>query len=123
MAGTASVVESGAVYPNVHEVRIDWTSDASGNATATLPLNGILLQVAFKPSGTAAPTALYDVALTTPAGVDMLATVGANLSATAATQETPKTTNSFQYALSGPYALSVTNAGDTKSGQIWLYLR
>ena len=109
---------------------MSWTSASDGTATFTTPeLTGTIVGVTFDPT-TAAPTANYDVTLSDENGVDVLAGQGANLSATVSTRVCPSqpmkdgtTTSTAPIPIHGTLDLSVSNAGDTKSGKVILYLR
>jgi hypothetical protein len=132
-AGTASSdLFPGARPATIQKVAIPWTSASDGTGTLTIldrsggtaQFNGTLLQVGFKPSSTAAPTDQYDLALVNDVGVDVLGGVGANLSATLSLQETPKTeANGFPFILAGTLELRITNAGNAKSGTVYLFTR
>jgi hypothetical protein len=118
--------------PLVKRVKIPWTSSAGGSATVvTDKLNGILLAVEPVPgTGTSQPTNLYDVTLTDEAGVDVLAGQGANLSNAAPSVFCPgvpitdgTSTSTLPRPISDVLTLNVSNAGNAKSGSVWLYLR
>lgn len=107
-----------------------WTSDASGNATvqSVLPISGKIQRVVFIPSTTASPTAAYDVALNDSDGIDVLAGQGTNLSATATAGVVPSvplkdgtTTKTIAVTVDGNLTLNVSNAGDSKAGEIVVY--
>ena len=90
----------GSVAPGLRAIvktSIAWTSDASGdvNANTVLMPSGSVTKVEFIPSGGGtAPTTLYDVTFTTAAGVNAFddgtgTSIGANLSATLASDKVP----------------------------------
>lgn len=108
----------------ISRVTWTWTSAVGGVASGTtMHLKGEIVLVAFDP-GPVTPSGNYDVALSNEAGVDLLAAVGANLSDSASTAECPKTVgNSFPYVVDEPCTLTISGAGDAKSGRIFLYLR
>lgn len=109
---------------------VDWVSDGDGDVVATLTDNigGELRRVVFDPDEvTSTPTALYDVTLTDRNSVDVLATLGSNLSSGTTTSIVPfignGTTTNFPFTVCGALTLTVDNAGDTKAGEIVLYLK
>jgi len=115
----------------IRRQKIAWTSNSAGAASGTVNLSGFLLRVTFVPgSGSDQPTNGYDVTLTDAGGIDILSGLGANLSNTTANDTVPTvdtsdgtTTATTMRALADTCTLSVTNAGDTKSGTIYLYLK
>jgi len=120
MAGT--VVATEITYPKVKKVKFAWTSNSSGDAdkTTTASFTGKLIQVTTVPDGTAAPTADYDVEVQDTDGVDLLAGAGADRSATATEHIT--TDNVGAVAVS-TLKLVVSNAGNSKKGTVYVYLR
>lgn len=140
MAGTVTTTNlnqggtegrSGFFAPAIQKYSLAWTSDASGDATVTTErLFGTLIGVAFIPSGSAAPTANYDVTLTDDNGVDVLSGQGANLSNATATRVVPgvpfkdgTTTSIAPVVINDTLDLAVANAGNAKGGTVVLYLR
>ena len=111
---------------------ISWTSDASGDATEVSPvaISGVIVRAVFVPSASAAPAANYDITLTDPNSVDVLAGLGVNLSATVTLNTCPgtplndgTTTSVVPMFVDGVLTLTVSNAGDTKQGTFILYVR
>lgn len=109
-----------------------WVSNASGAATvaSTAVISGAIQRVVIIPSGTAAPTTLYDLTLTDSDSVDCLAGQGANMSATVTLNTcsgTPlkdgTTTSVIPMVVDSILTLNVTNAGDTKAGTVVVYVR
>lgn len=107
-----------------------WTSDGSGDASVSAVVSGEIQRVVIDPSASAAPTALYDMVLNDENSVDVLAGYGANLSATATTSVCPgtplsdgTTTSVRPVVVDGTLTLVVSNAGDTKSGTVTVYVR
>lgn len=125
---------AGQKYGNVLKATLTWTSAADGTATQATPeLYGILRRVAFIPgTGGTQPTNLYDLTLTTPAAagsIDVLAAQGANLANNANTHVCPgvplkdgTTTSVTPPLVSDVLTLNVTNAGDSKTGTVILYV-
>lgn len=114
---------------NIQKWTADWTSASDGTASTTLSIHGTIMRVTFDP-GTPAPTALYDVAITDANGVNLINTMGDNLSATATTSKCPgvplvdgTTTSVTPVAVAGPVTVSVTNAGNGANGSVVFLVR
>lgn len=127
-SGTTTAVSQTWPGAALSVASITWTSDAGGDAIASLgPLVGELVRVVTNPSdGATSPTASYDVTLTDQDGIDVLAGRAADRSATASESFTPMsgdTTTSTPMALAGTHTLTVDNAGAARSGVLRLYLR
>lgn len=135
MAGssmTFSYDESG----HVRRVICDWVSDdATGAVSGTCKkIAGSLIKAVTVPSGTAAPTANYDIALTDPNTVDVLGRCIASLANrhTSNVEEVYCLVSSLAATDPGgvlhptvcdPLTFAVTNAGNSKAGKIILYYR
>lgn len=137
MAGSASTItydEGGSI----RKILIDWTSDdTTGAVTATTKkIVGRLLKVITDP-GTAAPTANYDIAITDDEGVDVLSGLGGT-GGTAPSLANRHTSNTevvhlvAEDSVTNPLpgtqpwvcdvlSVAVTNAGNSKQGQIIIY--
>lgn len=108
---------------------ISWTSNATGEVTATITgIQGELLRAAYKPAvGAASPSNAYDLVITDDDGVDVLAGTGANLSnTTATTKSCMATASSSGYvpmAVAGGLTFTLTNAGASNQGTVRLYFR
>jgi len=124
-------------FRNMTKVTITWTSAANGTV-ATSPLEQIdgdlIKAVTIPAAGGSAPTDNYDIDITDAAGVNILTNckVGLHDRDTANTEEQYFfVLNNDSTALSmakSPVVcdiltVTVTNAGDTKSGTIILYFR
>lgn len=144
MAGAASTITYDNGYDHaghagrVRKVIIDWTSDAStGAVTATTgKIVGRLLKVVTDPGATA-PTDNYDIAITDEKGIDVLSGLAGTggTDPSLANRDTANTElaylvaeNSLTDAVHGsqPYvcdalSVAVTNAGNSKQGQIIIY--
>ena len=121
MAGSI-VVTSSDVGDGITKYSIVWTSDASGNVSAsTLDLRrGRLRQVKYVPgSGGSQPTSGYTATLIDADGVDLLAGGGATLSNSAATISAPTTPLFIESQTVTP---TVSGGGNAKSGTINLYV-
>lgn len=120
MAGTVTVTEE--AYGSLRKVTFAWTSNASGAADGetTRAYNGVLERLVTVPSSTSAPSDNYDVAIEDEDGVDVLMGAGADRS-TSNTEQV--LASSLGCVANDTLTLHVTNAGDTKSGTVHLYLR
>lgn len=107
-------------WGSVKRIKYDVTSatDGSADSTTTYRYDGAILLVCTDPGATA-PTDNWDMVLTDESGVDVLASQGAN-----------RSTSATQYINSGmgglahsKLTLSVTNAGDTKDLDVYVYIR
>lgn len=115
----------------IKKIIMDWTSDASGDVsgTATAFREGEILRVDFIPdSGGTQPTDQYDVTLTDPDSIDVLAGVGANQGNAASESLFPALTNgtagnSGPVFFVGALSLVVANAGNAKGGKVIVYYR
>ena len=120
MAGT--VVTTEITYPSVKKVKFAWESDASGDAdgTTTAVFSGKLIQVTTVPDATAAPSVDNDVVIEASDGVDLLAGSGADRH----TSNTEHIKSADIGAVSAStLKLVVENAGATKKGIVYVYLR
>lgn len=144
MAGSAADITYDKGYDHagaagrVRKVIIDWTSDdTTGAVTATTgKIVGQLLKVVTDPGATA-PTANYDIAITDEEGVDVLSGLGGTggTDPSLANRHASNTEvvhlvgeNSLTDVVTGsqPYvcdklSVAVTNAGNSKTGQIIIY--
>lgn len=130
---TTPPLEQNSFARPIRKYTLEWTSHTDGTVVLGTghQINGEIVNVVFVPSGTAAPTNLYDVTLTDAAGLDVLGGLGANLSDTNASRISPVTSvtlNSVVYPRPTVVAeeqltLNVSNAGSAKSGTIYLYVR
>lgn len=119
-------------YPGVRNsikaIRIAWTSNADGEVLVSgIAIDGTIKRVVFA-NGSATPTANYDVTLGDRDSYDVLATLGGNIpvNATPGKCITPLigngTTTAEPISTQGHHTLTITNAGDSKTGYITIYL-
>ena len=123
--GAESVDQSLQVGGEIQVLVMEWTTDSSGDLTATdtgYAIEGFLMLVETDPSGTAAPTADYDITLKDANGLDVMGGALSDRSATA-TEATMPLLNGNYTMLPIPSTLSmdVTSAGNSKSGVIRIY--
>lgn len=102
----------------VRKYVVSWTSDASGDATATLPLDGAIMRVVTNPDDTAAPTDNYDVTIVDGDGLDLLNSEGLDRDTLNSEQIFP-TNPPFH---NGDVTVTIANAGNTKAGTVTLYV-
>ena len=106
-------------------ITIAWTSSAGGAVSGnsfTVP-NAQIKQVKYVPgSGGSQPTDLYDITLTDADGLDLLGGTGANLSNAAAALFTDLNVWIVLPAAANTVDLVVANAGNAKSGTVYLLL-
>lgn len=101
---------------------VEWTSDASGDATDEFDFDGQIYRVVTTPgAGGLAPTTLYDVTLLDEDGHDILGGAGANRSATVSEQL--DLTSLAPLVHYGTLTLTVAAAGDANAGTVKIYWR
>jgi hypothetical protein len=116
----------------VSRTTVNWTSDASGNSNVLVPnLNGMIIAAEFVPGkGAAQPTNNYSAILANASGYDLLlGKANANLSNTTVSRLIPAASTSDASTLSGvavgdeSCVLSISGAGNAKSGTVNIYTR
>jgi len=146
MAGSASTItydggqDGKGQHGGIKRILIDWTSDDTTGAVSgtTRKISGELLKVVTDP-GAAAPTANYDIVITDEESVDVLSGLGGTggtapslLNRHTSTTEVVHlwAENAATDVVPGsqPYVcdvltVAVTNAGNSKTGQIIIYYR
>jgi len=132
-SGTVTVTVTGAytgraLPDELKVVAYSWTSDASGQVTATLSeIEGEIVRLVVNPAdGASSPTANYDAVCNDVDGNDILGGQGANLSQSANLNTTLHVTNGtlpLAIVVYGNHTLLITNAGNTQSGLIRFYVR
>ena len=111
---------------------IDWVSASDGSATGTVGLDGQILKFVTNP-GSPAPTDNYDITLVDEDGIDVAEGLLANRDTSNSEEVYPfkevtlAGTGTDRAALplyhGGPVTFTLANAGDTKAGQLKVYLR
>lgn len=123
MAGTVTIDEEG--YSTIKKIAFAWTSAADGTATGTTTdaYSGEVLRLVTKPgAGGDQPTDLYDVVINDQDTVDVLSGVGANRSNTV-TEQAVSLAPALGVVANDKLSLSVSGAGNAKSGTAILYIR
>ena len=119
MAGTVTVAEQ--THRSLKRITWAWISTAGGAAdlVTTQTYSGEVLTLVTDP-GAAAPTDNYDITVTDADGIDVLAGAGAN-------RDTANTEFVLAASLGGcvdsVLTLNVSNAGNAKDGDVYLYIR
>lgn len=126
MADKGVVTISEETFGTVRKVVFSWTSGTGADAnlaekTTANAYSGKIERLVTVP-GTAGdqPTNLYDVVLNDEDGTDVLMGAGADRS-NATTQQVLAT--SLGIVANDKLTLSVSGGGDTKKGEVYLYLR
>ena len=126
MADKGVVTISEETFGTVRKVVFSWTSGTGADAnlaekTTANTYSGKIERLVTVP-GTAGdqPTNLYDVVLNDEDGTDVLMGAGADRS-NATTQQVLAT--SLGIVANDKLTLSVSGGGDTKKGEVYLYLR
>ncbi len=142
MAGTSTVTydngEDGAgIQCGIRKIIIDWVSDASDGTCVitTRKIVGSLIKAVTDPGATA-PTDNYDINITDPEGVDVLAVcIAAGRLADRDTANSEQAyffvenldasalASSVHPVVCDPLTITITNAGNSKLGQLILYYR
>ena len=122
MAVTITEETYGNSLNAIKKIAFAWTSDGSGDATVTTTevYTGEILRLITVPDGTSAPTDDYDVVINDEDGTDVLIGAGANRD-TANTEQV--IASSLGCVANDKLTLVVSNAGDTKKGTVYLYVR
>jgi len=122
--GAESCVQTLQAGGSINVLQMVWTTDSSGNFTATdtaYPIEGYLMLVETDPSATA-PTADYDIVLNDANGIDVMGGALGDRSATATELTMPLLNGNYtMLPVPGTLTMDVTNAGNSKSGTIRIY--
>jgi hypothetical protein len=128
MAGSAMTFTYDTGPGRIKRVLVDWTSDSATGAvsgTTAVKLNGYLLRGVTDPSATA-PTTLYDIVLTDDEGANILGNCADDLVDRSATVtenvDFHMVTSGARPSVCSTITVAVSNAGNSKLGQIILYL-
>lgn len=122
MAGS-SVTFTETRLGSVKKIKAAWVSDdsdGSASGETEFAYDGKVELLTTVPDGTAAPTDNYDVTLVDEDGVDVLAGAGANRDTSAAEQVV---SSSLGAVASSKLTLAIANAGNSKEGTVYVYIR
>lgn len=123
MAGTCTYTEE--THGVVKLIAADWASDASGNVSGTATTgyyNGKLIYAAFDPdAGGTQPSDNYDVTVLDKNSIDVIHALGANKS-NAANVEVDEY-DGLGAVANSQLTVTVTNAGASKGGVVYLWIR
>ena len=113
-----TITETGT---SVKKVKFTFTSATAGTASqaTTKAYSGKLIWAVIVPGATA-PTAAWDLTVTDAASIDLLAGGGADCSETATEYIAEASLGAID---GGVITFNVTNAGDQKTGTVYLYIR
>ena len=124
MAESVTIVEEkfGNALEPLQKIAFTWVSAADGTATGqtTKPYTGEIIRLVTVPSGTAAPTADYDVAVNDEDTTDVLMGAGTDRH-TSNTEQV--LASSLGCVANDKLTLEITNAGNAKGGTVYLYIR
>ena len=122
MAGSAMTFTE-VTYGTIKKIKAAWVSDDATGAVSGTTANyydGRLIGAVTVPDGSAAPTDNYDIAVNDSDGVDVA--LGAF-----ADRDTTNTEYRVEASMAGvansKLTLAVTNAGNSKKGALYLYIR
>ena len=120
MAGTATYTEKQIGTTKL--LKCAWTCDSSGVVSGTASTevyDGEIIELATVPSATDAPTDSYDLTILDDNGLDVLAGTGADRSAT----NTEYVVASLGAVASSKLTVTIANAGASKKGTVYLWVR
>lgn len=121
MAGVVTIAEE--VFGSVKKIKFAWTSTDGGVASrqTTHAYNGVIERLVTVPgAGDNQPTNQYDVTITDEDDTDVLMGAGADRLNTATEQVLASL---LGVVANDRLTLNIVNAGDTKKGTAYLYLR
>lgn len=124
MAALCTITEYNDKSRSVKKIKWAWTSHTdgtvSGVGTTTGIFDGKLITLVTDPDGVAAPSDDYDIVINDADGLDVLVGAGAD-------RDTANTELVAEASLGAVSAstleLVIANAGDTKKGVVWLFIR
>jgi len=122
MAGSAMTFTE-TRHGSVKKIKCAWTSDSATGAvsgTTTYGYSGRIIGAITVPDGVAAPDDNYDIAVTDSDGVDLA--LGALADRDTANTEFVAEASMAGIA-SGTLTVSVTHAGNSKKGTLYLFIR
>lgn len=123
LSAAMSVTIAETRHTVVKKLKFTWVSASDGTASGatTFSYDGKIENLTTVPAAAgSAPTDNYDLTLTDADGVDVLAGGGANRD-TANTEQV--VASSLGVVAGSVLTLNVSNAGDTKGGVVYVYIR
>lgn len=125
MAESVSAVEEkfGNALEPLKKIAFSWTTAADGTATGTTTnayVGEVIRLVTVPGTAGSQPTDQYDIVINDEDTTDVLMGAGANRS-NASTEQV--LASSLGCVANDKLTLEITNAGDTKSGTVYLYIR
>ena len=111
----------------INVVTVAWTSAADGTYSESFDIAGTITGFETDPGATA-PTDNYDIVLNSAGGTDLLMGGGANRDTANTEYFVPLATGSdggtkMPVSCAGTATLSITNAGNAKTGTVYIYFR
>lgn len=127
MADTGTLTfTSKPVIGDIKRFDFDWISDGSGDVELAInsKMNGFILALITDPSGSAVPTALYDITIEDDKAVDILGGVGADRSATAVESVAVPLDSGLPRPIStDSFTFKIANAGVSKAGLAQIFMK
>lgn len=124
MAMSVTITEEkfGNSLEPLNKIKFVWITAADGTATGTTTnsYTGEIIRLVTVPNGVTAPTDNYDIIINDEDTTDVLMGAGADRD-TANTEQVLAT--SLGCVANDKLSLSISNAGDSKSGTVYLYIR
>jgi len=124
MAGSSVTITRSGVNEPVKRIKFAWVSDDTtgvASGTTTFSVDGQIHRITTDPGATA-PTADYDITLKDDTGVDVLQGLAADRH-TSNTEDVNVvySSTSVHPLVKSPLTLAVTNAGNSKVGDLYVY--
>ena len=122
-----SLTVSSVAIPGSESIEVwtlAWTSHASAGTVTATGISGIegkILRVVTNP-GSVAPTDNYDITLSDIDGLDIFEGLGANRDTANSEEFVPYISTYGQVVTQDDLSLAITNAGNSKTGAIKIYL-
>ena len=125
MAGSAMVFTE-VTYAHIKKIKATWTSDSATGAVSGTTTNAFTGQIigfiCVPATGGDAPTTLYDVVINNEDGRDILHGVGADRPVPLTDSGRIHPSLLLGSCVGTTLTFSITNAGNSKQGTIYLYI-
>ena len=125
MAESATATEWASDYRSVKRIKWAWVSAADGTCTSTASseaYDGQVIALLTDP-GSTAPTDNYDIVVNDADGHDVLAGQGANRHTTTTQWVLHSDSTPLGVVAGSTLTLDITNAGDSKEGDVYVFIR